>query len=210
MFNRLTVALVGAAAAAMLPTAAGATGYIQYTMSGTVSGTQVTQPMNGPGSSQTVSGRATFTYYLPATGTQGTTAYFIGGTSSFGSNSFNETGMSGTGRGQIAGTACSGASGIDASCGYARILDGWRGGGYDLTGTIDSFTSTLVTTPVSQLGFSSYVLDLKPVTVGTGSAARLANIAAVPEPATWISMIAGFTLLAFSLRRRPARAAATA
>ncbi|MBB4152788.1 hypothetical protein GGQ80_000676 [Sphingomonas jinjuensis] len=210
MFNRLTVALVGTAAAAMLPTAASATGYIQYTMSGNVSGTQVTQPMNGPGSSQTVSGRATFTYYLPATGTQGTTAYFMGGTSSFGSNSFNETGMSGTGRGQIAGTACSGTSGIDPSCGFARILDGWRGGSYDLIGTIDTFTATVMTAPVSQIGFSSYLLDLRPVTVGTGSNTRIANVAAVPEPATWVSMIAGFLLLAYSLRRRPARSTVAA
>jgi hypothetical protein len=156
-----------------------------------------------------VSGRATFTYYLPDTGTQGTTAYFMGGTSNFGSNSFNETGMSGIGRGQVAGTACTGASGIDPSCGFARILDGWRGGSYDLTGTIDSFTTTVLTAPASQLGFAYYSLDLKPVTAGTG-ATRLANIAAVPEPATWVSMIAGFLLLAFSLRRRPARATVAA
>lgn len=212
MFNRSMIALAGAAAAAMLPTAASATGYIQYTMSGTVSGTKVSQPLNGPGSIQNVSGRATFTYILPSGGSTGpTSAWFLGGQSNFGANSFKETGFAGVGRGEVSGTACQGAGGIDPSCGFAKIVDGWSTGSYNLTGTIDSFTSTVLTSPVSSIGFTGYALNLSPVVTASVSVNQFTStVAAVPEPATWISMVAGFALLGVALRRRTGRKLAAA
>lgn len=193
----MTYRLMAIAAAALASAMAGeaqATTFVQYNLSGMMSGTRAVQPMDGPGYMENVSGRVTFTYNLPVapTSTMSFAGYFLGSTSQLSLTpltfSFSDAGSTNVGtRGVIAASACLFGA-VASDCGSARIIDGGRNYALNLNGSIDSLSSTIRDASSVSFGLIGYSFATT----------------AVPEPGTWTMMMLGFGLLGAAMRRRPA------